>query len=86
MSPKVFDKIGVHVEGKDIQACHRLKDNDRVIVKFSNRKDSLQILGVKKDRKPLDPTEFGSFLRARKLLQMRVCVPITVVFGVNVKN
>ena len=57
MSPKVFDKIGVHVDGKDIQACHHLKDNDRVIVKFSNRKDSLQILGVKKDRKPLDPTE-----------------------------
>ena len=57
MSPKVFGKIGVHVDGKDIQACHRLKDNDRVIVKFSNRKDSLQILGAKKDRKSLDPTE-----------------------------
>ena len=33
----VFDKLGVHVEGKDIQACHRLKDNDRVIIKLSNR-------------------------------------------------
>ena len=38
---KVFDKLGVHVEGKDILACHRLKDNDRVIIKLSNRKDSL---------------------------------------------
>ena len=28
---KVFDKLGVHVEGKDIDACHRLKDNDRAI-------------------------------------------------------
>ena len=54
---KVFDKLGVHVEGKDIQACHRLKDNDRVIIKFSNRKDSLQVLRVKKDLRTLDPTE-----------------------------
>ena len=54
---KVFDKLGVHVEGKDIDACHRLKDNDRTIVKFSNRKDSLPILRVKKDLNSLDPTE-----------------------------
>ena len=54
---KVFDKLGVHVEGKDIDACHRLKDNDRAIVKFSNRKDSLPILRVKKDLNSLDPTE-----------------------------
>ena len=26
---KMFDKFGVHAEGKDIQACHRLKDNDK---------------------------------------------------------
>ena len=54
---KVFGKLGVHVEGKDIQACHRLKDNDRTIVKFSNRKESFQILRVKKDLKSLNPTE-----------------------------
>ena len=54
---KVFDKLGVHVEGKDIQACHGLKDNDRAIVKFSKRKDSLQVFRVKKDLKSLDPTE-----------------------------
>ena len=53
----VFDKLGVHVKGKDIQACNCLKDNDKAIVKFSNRKDSLQILRVKKDLKSLDPTE-----------------------------
>ena len=54
---KVFDKLGVHVDGKDIQACHCLEDNDRSIMKFSNRKDSLQVLRVKKDLKSLDPTE-----------------------------
>ena len=38
---KVFGKIGVHVKGKNTQACHRLKDNDLIIIKFSNKKDSL---------------------------------------------
>ena len=56
---KVFDKLGAHVEGKDIQTCHCLKDNDRVIIRFSNRKDSLQVLCVKKDLKSLDPTELN---------------------------
>ena len=54
---KAFDKFGVHVKGKDIQACHRLEYNDRAIVKFSIRKDSLQILCVKKDLKSLDPAK-----------------------------
>ena len=53
----VFDRLGVHFEGKNIQACHCLKDNDRAIIKFSNWKESLQVLRVKKDLKSLDPTE-----------------------------
>ena len=36
---KVFDKLGVYVEGKDIQAYHHLKDKGKAIVKFSYRKD-----------------------------------------------
>ena len=47
----------MHAEETDIQACHRLKDNDRVIIKFGNRKDSLQVLCVKKDLESLDPSE-----------------------------
>ena len=54
---KVFGKLEVHVEGKDIKACPCLKDNNRAFAKFSNRKDSLQILRVKKDLKSLNPTE-----------------------------
>ena len=40
---------------RDIQACHRLKDKDRTIVKFTNRKDCLQILRVKRQLKGLHP-------------------------------
>ena len=45
----VFKKIGVEIDERDVQACHRLKEKERTIVKFVNRKDCLQILRMKKD-------------------------------------
>ena len=39
----VFQEIGVDVCDRDIQACHRLKDKDRTIVKLTNRKDCLKV-------------------------------------------
>ena len=51
----VFQEIGVDICDRDIQACHRLKDKDRTIVKFTNRKDCLRILTVKRQLKGLDP-------------------------------
>ena len=53
----VFKKIGVEIDERDVQPCHGLKEKERTIVKFVNRKDCLQILRVKKDLKSLDPTE-----------------------------
>ena len=50
----IFKKIGVEVDERDI---HCLKEKERTIVKFANRKYCLQILRVKKDLKSLDPTE-----------------------------
>ena len=44
---------------QDIQACHRLKDKDRAIVKFINIKDCLRILRVKRQLKGLDPAAVG---------------------------
>ena len=51
----VIQEIGVDICDRDIQTCHRLKDKDRAIVKFTNRKDCLQILRVKRQLKGLDP-------------------------------
>ena len=51
----MFQEIGVDICGRDIQACHCLNDKDRTIVKFTNRKDCLQILRVKRQLKGLDP-------------------------------
>ena len=53
----VFKKIGVEIDERDVQACHRLKEKERTIVKFVNRKDCLQIHRVKKELKSRDPTE-----------------------------
>ena len=53
----VFKKTGIEIDERDVQACHDLKEKERTIVKFDNRKDCLQILRVKKELKSLDPTE-----------------------------
>ena len=53
----VLKKTGVEIGKWDVQACHCLKEKQRTIVKFVNRKDRLQILRVKKELKLLDPTE-----------------------------
>ena len=63
----------MYVEEKDIQACHRLKDNDKVIIKFNNRKDSLQVLCVKKDLKSSDPTELDFLEGTRILINETLC-------------
>ena len=52
----VLQEIGVDKCDRDIQACHRLKDKDRTIVKFTNRKDCLRILRVKRKLRGLDPS------------------------------
>ena len=51
----VFQEIGEDRCDRDIQACHRLKDKDRTIINFSNRKDCIRILRVKRQLKGLDP-------------------------------
>ena len=55
---KVFDKLGVQISSENIEACHRIKkDSDRTIVKFSKRKDCLQIMKVKKDLRNMSFTD-----------------------------
>ena len=63
----------MHAEEKDIQACHRLKDNDRVIAKFGTRKDSLQVLRVKKDLQSLDPSELDRPEGTRIFINESLC-------------
>ena len=51
----IFQKIGCTIDPTFIDDCHRLgKNNVRVIVKFTSRKDWKQILKVKKDLRDLN--------------------------------
>ena len=52
----VFDKIDAPVDPQYIEACHRLKSDDnvrsnKVIVKFSKRKDMVRVMNKKKSLK-----------------------------------
>ena len=52
----VFDKIDALVDPQNIEACHRLKSDDngrsnKVIVKFSKRKDMIRVMNKKKSLK-----------------------------------
>ena len=51
----VFKKIGIQIDERDVQACHRLKKKERtIVVKFLNSKDCLQILRLKNEPTELD--------------------------------
>ena len=52
----VFDKIDAPVDPQNIESCHRLKSDDngrsnKVIVKFSKRKDMVQVMNKNKSLK-----------------------------------
>ena len=51
----VFNRIDVAGKLDDIEACHRLYNNKKTIVKFSKRKVCQQVLRVKKELKNTDP-------------------------------
>ena len=47
---QVFEKVGCNIDSSNIEACHCItKKNDRIIVKFSWRKDCQRVLSVKKN-------------------------------------
>ena len=81
----VIQEIGVDICDRDIQACHRLKDKDQTIVKFTNRKDCLRILRGKRQLKGLDPAAVD-LPEGKKILLMRVCALTIGGYGTNIKS
>ena len=52
---QVFDILGVNVKEDKIEACDMLKKgSEKMIVKFSKRKDFQQVMSVKKDLRYLN--------------------------------
>ena len=57
---QVFEKVGCSIDSSNIETCHRItKKNDRVIVKFSRRKDCQRVLSVKKNMQKLKIEDIG---------------------------
>ena len=69
----ILEKIGVKINKRDIQSCHRLHDKDRTIVKFSNRKDSLLILRSKKQLKELSSADLGLPEKTKLYINESLC-------------
>ena len=70
----VFKKTGVEIDERDVQVCYRLKEKERTVVKFANRKDSLQILRVNKQLKFLDPTELDFLENTKRFINESLCL------------
>ena len=43
----ISQELGAELDERDMQACHRIKSN-RIIMKFNNRNNCLQVLRAKK--------------------------------------
>ena len=56
---KFFSKVGCEILSCDIEACHGLTNNDRIIVKFLQRKDCDQVMSVKRDLQKLKMEDIG---------------------------
>ena len=68
----IFHEHGVEIGQRDIQACHRIKNN-RTIIKLSNRKDCLQVLRPKKRLKDLDGTTLNLRSDSKIFINKSLC-------------
>ena len=59
VSNENFSKVVCEILSRDSEACHRLTNNDRVIVKFLRRKDCDQVLSVKRDLRKIKLEDIG---------------------------
>ena len=71
---EIFNKVGCNIMKENVEACHRIgKNNDRVIIKFSKRKECLQVLSVKKDLKNLDMVDIGLPENCKVFVNQSLC-------------
>ena len=56
---KFFTKVGCDILSCNIEACQGLRNNDRIIIKFLQRKDCDQVMSVKRDLQKLKFEDTG---------------------------
>ena len=70
---EVFSKNGYEILSRDIEACHHLTNNDRIIVKFLGRKDCNQVMSVKRDLWKLKLEDIGLRGSNSKFINPSLC-------------
>ena len=83
---RILEKVGMEVPAKDIDACHRIGKQGRIIVKFLRRKDCQQVLGVKKDIQKITANDLALPSTAIKLYLNESLCPYYVSYGQKVKH
>ena len=72
----ILQKFGCTIAPEFIDDCHRFgKNNDRVIVKFTRRKDYKQVLQVQKDLKDLTADDLDLPQGTKILLNQKSLCP-----------
>ena len=70
----VFEKVACTIDPSFIDDCHRVgKNNYRVIIKFSRRKDCKQVLQVKKDLKDLNTDDLDLSRGTKNFVNQSLC-------------
>ena len=86
----IFEKVGCTIDLGFIDECHCLgKNNDRVIVKFTRRKDFKQVLQARKDLKDLNTDDLDFLPRGTKILKgtkSKAYAHIIVFYGLKVSD
>ena len=76
----LFGEIGVNIAPSQIQACHRLYDKKRVIIKFMNRKSAIEILRSRSKLKDIDLKNIGININ-RLYINESLCPPYRMLHG-----
>ena len=78
---EILESINVRVNPNDIQACHRLYDGERTIVKFQNRKSALQALLNRTALKDTDKTLLGFNAQSKLFINYSLCPHYRMLHG-----
>ena len=71
---KIFKKLGCNIPSNRIEACHRVsKKSATVIVTFSRRKDSQQVLAVKKDLRKVEMEDVDLPGQNKHFINKKLC-------------
>ena len=70
---QIFQSLDCNVNKEDLDACHWLKDKERVIVKFCRRKDCEKVLKAKNDLRKLDTTNLDLLEGSKIFVNQSLC-------------